>query len=689
MGNHIVSLLTGSGGGGGSLPPKVVLIPADFPTVAEANNNMGRIYIAAATVTDSDPTKTNTGQSFISGEEFVWNGVSAYFKLGADALWLDTGVDLKTVNPRNIDLQSGGLKDTNVITPVKLGSVTDIALNTTKKDLIGGTNEVKLNSDNHAATANPHTGSAASGANADITSLAGISGATINEWVQTLTLAATHSQGATAKAIMDAIVAAGGSLKPENLPVTDGKVSFTITTGTPVDPTQSLLFLHGLKQTYGAMPNGDYTIAGNILTWNNRHHTMVQATDDGEFMVCYNVPGTSPGVLPQKQIYYVADAGSDLNTGKSIEQPFLTLGAAITAVTGQTPSSTNRFLIQVVGNPIHPETITIPDYTTLISSGKIIGDINLGIESKIKCREVEGRIRKNTANEAYIDADYISNSDVAIRHDAGNLFVNVNEISHSGTNPGVIKTVGAGNSYLNIRNIESSATADTVTLAGGFSFNNIGLIQKTNASGSAFKCSTNHSANGLIQEIIASSANALEFSGISIINLRVGNYTGAISDDGTNTIRLNVSNNPVFAAYNPSIIPNVTGDTTLADIIFSNEDADVGSNYNSTTGVFTAPFTGLYQFDITLFCDGLGAGHTNGYIKLNVTGAAVQDWFLRATNPTNDKDGVSGDWINSCSVVVKLTKGDAAKFQLYVANGAKSVNISSGSRFSGRLIQTL
>jgi hypothetical protein len=118
MGNRIVSLLGDGGGGGGSLPPKVVLVPADFPTIAEANNDIGRVYVAGANVTDNDPTKTNTGQSFLSGEEFIWDGVSAYFKLGADALWLDDGSTLSPVNPRaiktgNLKLQGNTLSATN------------------------------------------------------------------------------------------------------------------------------------------------------------------------------------------------------------------------------------------------------------------------------------------------------------------------------------------------------------------------------------------------------------------------------------------------------------------------------------------------------------------------------------------------------------------------------------------------
>lgn len=47
-------------------------LPADFPTLAEVQN--GWVYRITTDVTDNDVTKTNTGQSFVVGEEIAWNG---------------------------------------------------------------------------------------------------------------------------------------------------------------------------------------------------------------------------------------------------------------------------------------------------------------------------------------------------------------------------------------------------------------------------------------------------------------------------------------------------------------------------------------------------------------------------------------------------------------------------------------
>lgn len=53
----------------------VINIAADFPTVAMANNSIGQgYYLIGANVTDNDPAKTNTGDSFVAGNKIEWTG---------------------------------------------------------------------------------------------------------------------------------------------------------------------------------------------------------------------------------------------------------------------------------------------------------------------------------------------------------------------------------------------------------------------------------------------------------------------------------------------------------------------------------------------------------------------------------------------------------------------------------------
>lgn len=65
-----------------------ISIAADFPTLATVQ--AGWFYEVLADVTDNDPTKTNTGLSFVIGDEIVWNG-STWNPMGASVLPIARG----------------------------------------------------------------------------------------------------------------------------------------------------------------------------------------------------------------------------------------------------------------------------------------------------------------------------------------------------------------------------------------------------------------------------------------------------------------------------------------------------------------------------------------------------------------------------------------------------------------------
>jgi hypothetical protein len=60
--------------------------------------------------------------------------------------------------------------------------------------------------------------------------------------------------------------------KTESFTATAGQTLFTITVGTPLDPTIVRLYVNGQRREYGA--SKDYTISGNIITWYNNDYTM-------------------------------------------------------------------------------------------------------------------------------------------------------------------------------------------------------------------------------------------------------------------------------------------------------------------------------------------------------------------------------------------------------------------------------
>jgi len=92
----------------------------------------------------------------------------------------------------------------------------------------------------------------------------------------------------------------------------------------------------------------------------------------------FNNSSTGGGVTQwtDLQVYYVGKGGNDSNNGKSVNKAFLTIGAAITAVLAQIPSTSNRFEIQVVDAGIYTENISLPDFTILNApASTIVGTV--------------------------------------------------------------------------------------------------------------------------------------------------------------------------------------------------------------------------------------------------------------------------------------------------------------------------
>ena len=79
--------------------------------------------------------------------------------------------------------------------------------------------------------------------------------------------------------------------------------------------------------------------------------------------------------LAQANAYFVGKNGNDSNDGKSIDYPFLTIGAANTAIAARTPSASNIFVVYILDG-IYTEDFTMQTYTTYYGPGaKLVGEI--------------------------------------------------------------------------------------------------------------------------------------------------------------------------------------------------------------------------------------------------------------------------------------------------------------------------
>lgn len=128
---------------------------------------------------------------------------------------------------------------------------------------------------------------------------------------------------------------------------------------------------------------------------------------------------------------------------------------------------------------------------------------------------------------------------------------------------------------------------------------------------------------------------------------------------------------PVFLAYPSANIPNVTGDSTFYTVVFNTEVTDIGNNFNTATGQFTAPVTGNYHFSTFIDCFGLSAGNPELLVDIVVNGISYR---VRQGDPSFDTFNRAG---GGGSVTVPMTAAQTAEVQIFSSGGGKTVGVFS------------
>jgi hypothetical protein len=136
----------------------------------------------------------------------------------------------------------------------------------------------------------------------------------------------------------------------------------------------------------------------------------------------------------------------------------------------------------------------------------------------------------------------------------------------------------------------------------------------------------------------------------------------------------NLTTQTYFEAYLSSV-QTFNASASNQKVIFDTSIVNVGSAYNTSTGVFTAPSTGFYCFSIVVYFASFAAGATT--VLMAVQGSVN-------SFRTNQQAASGGSVIATGSFNLQMTSGDT----LYVVpyeDGAGTFNVYGAAPSSGAL----
>lgn len=131
-------------------------------------------------------------------------------------------------------------------------------------------------------------------------------------------------------------------------------------------------------------------------------------------------------------------------------------------------------------------------------------------------------------------------------------------------------------------------------------------------------------------------------------------------------------------AFRGTTTQTLADSAAFSDITTYTEVFDTGSDFNHTTGVFTAPVTGLYLLTTTLGFNDPTTGSRRFGCQITAGGTVVAAAYASATQTNHDP------FITACAVV-KMTAAQTAIVAAYQDTGGTEA-LTTPSSFSGYFI---
>lgn len=134
---------------------------------------------------------------------------------------------------------------------------------------------------------------------------------------------------------------------------------------------------------------------------------------------------------------------------------------------------------------------------------------------------------------------------------------------------------------------------------------------------------------------------------------------------------------PLFSYYRNSSSNNVTGNGTVYTCLFDTAVIS-NANYNTSTGIFTAPAAGKYLFVGKVGVASGSSGGTQGEVNVVTTGRS----YRYDGNPYGNRHIASGVTSIPFAVIASMAQNDTAKVTLTVTGDGSDIADFIGGAFS-------